>query len=294
MMASDRTSDCSSDRRPDRSSDRTPDRTPDRASDRLPGCSPHATVYFHGQPGSARELALFGAVIAERTDDWLVLDRAEALAVGAQPYLAELAQRASVFAAGRPLRLIGFSIGGSIALRVAAMLGSAVAAVDLVSTAAPSANGLFPEAMAGKPVFTLAAKHPRLFHILTAGQGIIARVAPTFLTKQVFASAAGGDALLAADPQFRRQIAPLLRDSLTRGSAVYRADVSSYATTHIDAYLDQITSLTAPVTFWHGSMDNWAPIEMAAALAQRLPGATVHIEPGASHYSTLAAFLAQV
>mgnify|MGYP006356344493 CR=1 FL=1 len=122
----------------------------------------------------------------------------------------------------------------------------------------------------------------------------IARVAPTFLTKQVFASAAGGDALLAADPQFRRQIAPLLRDSLTRGSAVYRADVSSYATTHIDAYLDQITSLTAPVTFWHGSMDNWAPVEMAAALAQRLPGATVHIEPGASHYSTLAAFLAQV
>ncbi len=252
-----------------------------------------ATVYFHGQPGGAQELALFGEAMAARAGDWLITDRAAALGQGAAGYLPALARQVEALAAGRPLRLVGFSLGADVALRVAALLGGSVVALDCISAAAPSLDGSFPDGMAGKPVFTLAAKRPRLFGALTAVQGVMARVAPGLLTDQLFASAAGGDAALAAEAVFRAGMARLLREGLRAGAGAYRADVRRYATTRLDGFVEELAGISAPISFWHGDADSWAPLPMVTALAERLPGARLRTLPGLAHYSTLAAYLAQ-
>ncbi|MEY4838200.1 MAG: hypothetical protein RLZZ475_2059 [Pseudomonadota bacterium] len=117
------------------------------------------TLYFHGLPGSAAELAAFGPDIAARTAGFHVAARG-----GDFARLAE--QTAASFPDG-PLRLVGFSLGAAAALRVAPHLGERVERIDLVSPAAPLQLGDFLGQMAGAPVFRAAlATDPRFIAAL--------------------------------------------------------------------------------------------------------------------------------
>lgn len=242
-------------------------------------------VYFHGVPGSPAELELFRvgnsmdiALFApDRGSDYPSLDFPD--------YLAALHLQIGVCHPTEPIRLIGFSLGARMALEIAARLGERVSQVDLVSAAAPLACGVKLSDMAGGVVFRIARDAPKRFALLTAAQGFLSRVAPSHLTRMIFASAMGEDAGLVSDPQFMRVIRRLLRQSLTAGSMGYRREMLAFAS----AWEDILPRVKAPVTLWHGDRDNWAPPMMAEWLKLHLPNVTaLHLLRGKSHYSALA------
>ena len=97
------------------------------------------TVYLHGLPGSPAELSLAGPG-SPWIDPALVYapDRS-ALAAD----LPELARQIAIWSSGEPIDLVGFSLGGAAALRLAPLLGEQVARIDLIAPAAPLSLGDF-------------------------------------------------------------------------------------------------------------------------------------------------------
>ena len=240
-----------------------------------------ATLYFHGLPGSAAELAAFGPDIAARTAGFHVAARG-----GDFARLAE--QTAASFPDG-PLRLVGFSLGAAAALRVAPHLGERVERIDLVSPAAPLQLGDFLGQMAGAPVFRAALAGRLPFAALTFVQAQVARLAPEKLAAALMANAKGEDRALATDPRFIAALAQSLRHSLLGSRAAYTSEIRAY----VADWRDHLSQVHQPVAIWQGSEDDWTPPAMAEALAAALPlRPEVTMLQGLSHFSTLRAYLA--
>jgi pimeloyl-ACP methyl ester carboxylesterase len=236
------------------------------------------TFYFHGQPGSAAELALFAGI---RTPDWIVPDRANLSITG---QFDALADQIRCVATASPVRLVGFSLGTFVALEIAARLHDYDIEIDLVSAAAPLQLGNFLNDMAGKQVFSLAGRSPLAFQLGAFVQSAAARAFTQQLMGMLFASAQGEDRALAKDAHFRVTMCALLRESYGRGREAYCTEIGRY----VADWSVLLPSVKHPVTLWHGVEDNWAPIGMADALANRLPNVTkLHRIEGLSHYSTL-------
>ena len=242
------------------------------------------TFYFHGMPGSPSELELFPS---NATANWHAPDR------GALPpnlsvqqrfdALAELIERRTQ---DGPIRLVGFSLGTYVALEVACRLSHVELNLVLVSAAAPLSAGDFLDRMAGKAVFSLAARCPAAFAALVGAQALAARLMPQQLVPILFASAQGADMALPDDPKFLSTMARVLRESVMFGRTNYRIEVDSY----VQDWSGILPTIKHPVTLWHGEADNWSPPEMALALAKRLPNVVeCKLLPDLSHYSTLRA-----
>ena len=239
-----------------------------------------ATLYFHGLPGSAAELAGFGPDIAARAAGFHVAARGGDFARLA-------AQTAAQFPDG-PLRLVGFSLGAAAALRVAPHLGERVERIDLVSPAAPLQLGDFLGQMAGAPVFRAALAGRVPFAALTFVQAQVARLAPEKLAAALMAKARGEDRALATDPRFTSALAQSLRHSLLGSRAAYTAEIRAY----VADWRDHLAQVRQPVAIWQGSEDDWTPPAMAEALAAALPQRPeVTMLQGLSHFSTLRAYL---
>jgi pimeloyl-ACP methyl ester carboxylesterase len=242
------------------------------------------TVYLHGLPGSPAELSLAGAG-SPWTDPALVFapDRT-ALAEG----LPELARQIAAWAGGDPLDLVGFSLGGAAALRLAPLVGEQVFRIDLIAPAAPLSLGEFLPDMAGGALFGTARDRPGLFVLVCRVQALAARLAPALLVKALLADTRGGDAELARKPEFRALLVAILRQTFATGGSAYRAEIADY----VSDWEHELAAVTQPVTVWQGDQDNWVPPAMAQALAARLPGpARLELLPGLSHYSALQNFL---
>lgn len=248
--------------------------------------TPMRWIYLHGFPGGPEEWAMFaspptGVIAPDR--------RTDAPHIGFEDYCDLLARRVDTETAGAPLGLIGFSLGARMALELAERLGPRVARIMLVSAAAPLELGDFLSEMAGRPVFRTAQASGRLLRWLCAGQAVLGRLAPDRLVDMLFASARGGDIALAQDAAFRRTLQAMLARSLRDGATGYRREGMAFVT----PWSALLSRIAAPVSIWHGLDDTWAPPAMAQALADALPQVeTVHLLPGQSHYSTLAAMLA--
>lgn len=247
------------------------------------------TLYFHGLPGSAAELAAFGPEIVLAARGVEVIARGNALAIGpAAAYFERLAAQILHQYPGQPLVLIGFSLGAAAALRVAPHLGDRVERIDLVSPAAPLGLGDFLDGMAGAPVFRAALAGRVPFAMLTFMQAQVARLAPARMAAMLMATARGADRELAADPLFTVQLAASLRSSLLAQRSAYRQEIALY----VADWSADLAKVTQPVTIWQGSEDNWTPSAMAQALAARLPmRPAVKVLPGLSHFSCLRAYL---
>ncbi len=243
------------------------------------------TLYFHGLPGSAAELASFGAEIAAQAGHFHVVDRSAAPGEG---YVSQLAARITATFPDGPLRIVGFSLGAAAALQVAPYLGARVERIDLVSPAAPLQLEDFLAGMAGAPVFRAALAGRMPFAALTLMQAQVARIAPKKMAAALMAKARGADRALAADPRFIAGLAQSLRQSLLSQRAAYSAEIRAY----VADWSAELAKVHQPVTIWQGSEDDWTPPAMAEALAAHLPSApAVLMQPGCSHFSTLRAYL---
>jgi len=239
-------------------------------------------VYFHGAPGGPEECARFDGLARDLGVQLLCLDRG-AFALGGDARFQGLAAEISALTGGQA-HLIGFSLGAFAALRTAPHLARPAASLDLVSAAAPLELGDFLDGMAGKPVFSLARFSPWALGALSAFQGWLARRAPSRLFGMLFATAAGADRDLAADPVFRAELGGVLSRALNTGRPGYMAEVLAY----VQPWAGRLPAVIAPTHIWHGLEDNWAPPAMAEALARALPGAPrIEIAEGLSHYSCL-------
>lgn len=248
-------------------------------------------LYFHGLPGSAGELHLFGKDIAESTSSFHVVSRAgPGAGESGSDYFAGLAADIHRRFPATPLHLIGFSLGAAAALRTAVHLGDQVRQIDLVSAAGPLELGDHLECMAGAPVFRLAASNAWAFGLLTAAQGLMARRWPARLLAMLFASAAGADRELATSVPFHAAMQTIIRTALNEGRDGYRREILHY----VGGWAAELDRIEAPVALFHGADDNWSPVAMASDLASRLKRCTrLEIWPGLSHYSALQAYLAR-
>lgn len=250
------------------------------------------TVYFHGLPGSPMEVALFGKEVADRLAGLHLIDRCGPDAVPAgEDYFEHVARQLGDRFPGRPLRLIGFSLGASAVLRSAPHLGSQVQRIDIVSAAAPLTLGDYLHTMAGAPVFRSALISPVLLRMVTWLQSKAVFALPGQFYSALFGSARGEDAALARDPAFKSAMIAMLQQCLGAGTAAYRREIMLY-TQQWEADLDRVVQ---PVWIHHGREDNWAPAAMASDLAARLPHcADLCLLDQMSHYSTLRAVLLTV
>jgi pimeloyl-ACP methyl ester carboxylesterase len=240
-------------------------------------------VYLHGAPGSPAELTLcdtpFNCYAPDRFALVPGLDSVAAFDA--------LAGEIDAYSAGRPVHLIGFSMGGFAALQAAHRLGERVSKIDLIAAAAPLELGVFLPDMAGRAVFNVA-KSPLLFGVMTRIQAALAAAAPALFQRMLFATAQGADRALVDQAAFKKGIAAIFKTSLGRNAAGYAREVQAYVRPWA-AILDDVT---VPVTIWEGSEDNWAPPAMAKGLAKALPNVVAaHDLPGLSHYSTLRAVI---
>lgn len=228
-------------------------------------------IYFHGLPGGPDELSLVSGV--------------------ASAFHATDVRDDTTDFGGQPITLVGFSLGAFRALRLAAEHPENVSNLHLIAPAGPLELGDFLKDMAGGPIFRMARDHPWLFSLTTRVQALVARIAPDFFARQVFATSQGKDVPLAADAAFRKHWAGIAAKCLSGGASAYRAEITAY----VEPWADLLGKVTVPVTIWYGTADNWVPPAMAETLANSLPNVTcVRQIMDGSHYSTLAAALPQI
>jgi pimeloyl-ACP methyl ester carboxylesterase len=240
-----------------------------------------ALIYLHGGPGSPDELNLFDGVglDVDYAPDRFVLF------VGCKSAEAfdRLANDIDCHFPRRPLHLVGFSMGGYVALELAYRLEKRVARIDLIAPAAPLEGGDFLNKMAGRALFSIAQRHPVWLGIATIAQRVLAQFLPSVVYKMLYANAVGLDRALAKDPKFKAQVIAMLRQCYGKGAAGLEREITSY----VRPWAGILPSIIAPVTLWQGSVDNWVLPEMADFLAQSMPNVQLRKIPGASHYTTL-------
>lgn len=241
-------------------------------------------VYLHGMPGAPSELELAELALAEleptpsQLRSWFAPNRHD---------LSDLSQLTAAISAHYPIgdiRLVGFSLGGFIALQLAAAMRDRIAAIDLVAAPAPIEDANWQGDVAGLPLFQMARSHPRRFALTVAAQRNLAMLAPDMLRRILFASTRASDRDLSHNPAFRHRMNTLIATTMAGGAATYRAEITAYAQWEGTGLAD----INVPVTLWQGMADNWTAPAMANALAARIGNNAAIIRlPGLSHYGAL-------
>ena len=237
-------------------------------------------VYLHGMPGGPAELEVLGGPAVGR---FFVPDRRANVSFDA--LAAAVAERY----AGQTVRLVAFSLGARPALEIAARLGGQVSHIDLIAPAAPLTAQ--DRNMAGYPVFLAARRYPGLFVVLVRLQAFMAWRMPGFFYTALFRSARGADLSLSRDAAFRAIMPRVLSHCFADNGRAYRAEIAAY----VAPWTQLIAHVAQPVTLWHGTVDNWAPVGMSERLAVDLPNvAAYHRCEGLSHYSVLKVALEEI
>ncbi len=242
-------------------------------------------VYFHGTPGAPEECAVFDQYGKENNLTFISYDRfAIDPTLEDTAYYQQLADEIADKAAGRAVDLVGFSIGGFIALQVCRLMENSVRSLHLISAAAPLEAGNFIDMAAGKDVFRLAQTHPSVFQLLARLQGLIAAAFPSRVFRMMFADAAGEDRALAANREFQIVITGVLKSCFNRHAQGYVRDIQAY----VQPWNNTLSGIGVNTHIWHGAEDNWSPVSMADYLASAIPGCiSTEIFSALSHYPCL-------
>jgi pimeloyl-ACP methyl ester carboxylesterase len=177
----------------------------------------------------------------------------------------------------------GFSGGGPHSLASAALLpGRCLAAASVAGVAPYTAQGL--DFLAG-----MGPENVEEFGAATRG----AQVLTAYLEEQLAAlssitgeqiTAALGGLISAADAavltgEFADDLARSLRGAVRNGVAGWRDDDLAF----LADWGFELGDLGGRVAIWQGDQDNMVPFAHGQWLAAHIPGARVHLEPGAGH-----------
>ncbi len=227
--------------------------------------------YCHGLPGSAAEIE---TLIPEGGDAPHVL----------APLDFDGFDAAAVNAAEDGVHLIGFSCGAMTAIMIAATRPNLVSKLTLIAPAAPLELGNFLPDMAGKPVFEIAKRGRLHFQAFTAMQRLGVALAPKKVVDAMFHGSPDADMNLLEDLNFLETVRLGLKQSLGRDSRAYREAIHTY----VNPWAHHLKDIRCPITLHHGTLDNWAPIEMSHAIQSQLKSHVDFIShEGLGHYSTL-------
>ncbi len=239
-------------------------------------------IFCHGMPGSELDADLLRH--ANPSTNIIALNLLDVDPEQMERGLQDAFDEAFEQADNKPVDLVGFSIGAMVATRLATLHPANVSQLILVSPAAPLSLGDFLPNMAGKPVFELALKHPKLLRLLTRFQGSVARVSPRKLTNMLFAKCGAIEKQLLEEPLIRSAMAKALSASLVEKPASYIAYVSAY----VSEWSGILLAVKCPVVLWHGTKDTWSPPEMSKKLEAAFESeVTLNWVENAEHYSTL-------
>jgi pimeloyl-ACP methyl ester carboxylesterase len=243
-------------------------------------------IYFHGAPGAPEECSIFDSQGNKHGLTFICFDRFSVdTSIKGERYYKLLAEEISKRAGTNQVDVIGFSIGAFIALQTCRYLANQVKSLHLISAAAPLEAGDFIKSMAGKQVFRLAKVSPALFTLLSYWQKLLALFFPSALFRLLFASATGGDKALSSDREFQFSITKVLRSCFVGRVGGYIRDIGAY----VRPWKSTLSDVSVDTHIWHGSEDNWSPVQMADYLKSAIPSCqSIKVFSGLSHYSCLA------
>jgi pimeloyl-ACP methyl ester carboxylesterase len=178
---------------------------------------------------------------------------------------------------------IGFSGGGPHSIACAALLpGRCLAAASVAGVGPHGVDGLdFLAGMAPENVeeFGLAIQGEEvLTPFLEKNAAVLRGITGEQIVDALAGLISGADAAVLTG-EFADSLAAGLRSAVSNGVAGWRDDDLAFAADWgfwPDAH-------SAPIAIWQGDQDNMVPFAHGRWLAARIPGARVHLEPGAGH-----------
>ncbi|XVU26172.1 alpha/beta hydrolase [Actinoplanes sp. CA-054009] len=258
-----------------------------------PGAGPSAepAVYVHGLGGSSQNFTDVAGLLAERFD-------AQAVDLPGFGY-SDPSPRYSIpaFAAtligylehdGRgPVHLVGNSLGGSIAVRVAALRPDLVRTLTLISPAMPF---LDPRRTAQGPVLPLLAL-PRADRLLAWG---MARLTAEEMAEQVLAACFGDTTKVTPQRRAEAMEEIKLRYTVAHYPKAYLGTLRGLVSSFLRAYLPGENSqwrlaarVKAPTLVIGGLNDKLVDARVPVQVARTIPDSRLLILPGVGHVAQM-------
>lgn len=184
--------------------------------------------------------------------------------------------------------VVGRSGGGPHALACAALLPRRViSAAVLVGLAPHAAEGLdwfggMTESNITEYTNALAGRQSFAAWLAPAAQEI--RSHPGSLIAKLYAELPECDRRMVANPGVRAMLMQTYAEALRRSEDGWIDDAIAFCS----PWGFDPRDITTPTLLWHGGKDKFSPIDHSRWLAERIPSATMRIEPDAAHFGALA------
>ncbi|MFE4825283.1 alpha/beta fold hydrolase [Streptomyces sp. NPDC056672] len=247
---------------------------------------------LHGTPGSRLGPAPRGMVLYQRGMQLIAYDRP---GYGGSDRLegrsvADVAQDVATIADALGLErfaVVGRSGGAPHALACAALMPDRVTRTAALVTLAPrDAAGLdWFEGMAASNVleYTTASRNPDGVAARLIPRADAIRKDPARLLDDLRRELTDSDRMVVSDAGVRTMLLRNYQEGL-RGSAYGWIDD---ALAFCGPWGFDPAGIKGPVLLWHGEKDVFSPVGHSRWLAERIPGATVVLEPAAAHFDAL-------
>lgn len=183
--------------------------------------------------------------------------------------------------------VLGRSGGGPHALACAALLPDRVTKVAAMVSVAPSnAIGLdwFGQMVESNVAAyrTASTDRARLVERLRLRAGRV-RDDPAYLMEELRREMTPADLSIVDDETIREQLLRTYRKALGEGPYGWIDDVLALR----DDWGFRLEEIRVSVRLWHGADDRFAPVSHTRWLAERIPTATMEVQPGVAHFGAL-------
>jgi pimeloyl-ACP methyl ester carboxylesterase len=236
-------------------------------------------LHFHGIPGSRLERHTDDRIYARLGIRYVTVDRPgygrsdPNIGRTFTDWASDVATLADHLEIDR-FRLLGVSGGGPFALAAAAVLGSRVERVAIVSGAGvPDRPGAFKGMdLSERLTYWASPRYPRASALMTSAfLGGAARATDLVARAASHAGKMAGSRAIEA-----RTFAELLRESLRQGASATVWENALCAR----PWDFSLSDVRVPVQLWHGDRDRICPLHHAQHLASALPEATLTVRNG--------------